>query len=62
MALGKAWSKKHELKFLECSVDVVSLMELIYAHLSRGILNNDLKLFVTHSQMDTQGISSQTCP
>ncbi len=51
VALGGAWSKKHELEFLEGSVEVAGLAKLIDAGLSNGHLNNDPEFSIAHDRI-----------
>ncbi len=54
VALGKTWTKKLELKFLEGSVDVAGLVELINGGLSRGLFGNNPEFGIAHGRINNK--------
>ncbi len=53
MELCEAWSKKHNLEFLEGSMHVTGLAKLVNADLSGGLLNNELEFSKTHCRVNS---------
>ncbi len=49
--LGKTWTKKCILKFLECSMDTAGLLELNDEGLGGGLFYYDIELSITHVQV-----------